>query len=460
MKTTHILLAAAVLTIAGFVTLFNLRDRINLILISIDTLRPDHLGCYGYDRDTSPNLDTLASEGLLFEDVTSQSPWTLPSQASLFTSAYPSTHGLTREGRSLDPDFTTLAELLRGEGYRTAAFTGGGYMHRRFGLAQGFEVYRDRYVIDGKDYAPFLDVHWSTFREMVLEWLRDHCDEPFFLFIHCYDVHKPYDPPAEYVRPFYPACQGEIISFVGHDEVVFKEKERSVTRVPVDSLSDDQLDHVVSHYDGEVRRVDEEVGILLEVLDQLGLRNETLVIVTSDHGEQFLEHGGLGHRNTLYQEELAVPLIMRLPAAFRPGRRVKESVSLVDISPTVASLLSIDAESLAGNSLVPILIGEGLEQPVLSEFLEGGLVALREGRYKLIVSKDGSPQLFDLEEDPDEHVDVSGTLPEIKDRLFENMKERVALNEKAGESYQTVETDGTEDDYIDEQLKALGYLEE
>lgn len=458
--TRYYLPAALLLTLVGFITLLMIRDQINLIIISIDTLRPDHLGCYGYHRDTSPNIDMLASEGVLFADVTSQSPWTLPSQASLFTSAYPSTHGLTREGKSLDPEFKTLAEYLKEEGYRTAAFTGGGYMHRRFGLEQGFDVYMDRYVNDEVVQSHFLDVHWSTFRSKVLDWLRDSSSEPFFLFIHCYDVHKPYDPPAHYVRPFYPACQGELISFVEHDEVVFKEEGRSAVRVAVDSLSDDQIDHLVSHYDGEVRRVDEEVGILLKVLDELDVRDETLVIVTSDHGEQFLEHGGLGHRSTLFQEELAVPLIMRLPAAFRPGRTVKKPVSVVDIMPTVLNLMSLDGNNLTGIDLVPLLKGEQVEYPILSEFIEGGLVALREGKFKLIVSKDGSPKLFDLEEDQSEQVDISEKLPEIKERLFEEMKERVYRHEVAGSRYRIKEADEDEEGYFTEQLKALGYIEE
>jgi len=438
-KPRHFLMAAAVLILLGFITISVVRDRINLIVISIDTLRPDHLGCYGYERDTSPNIDILASEGVLFEDVTSQSPWTLPSQTSLFTSAHPSTHGLTGEGRSLDPEFFTLAEFLLEEGYRTAAFTGGGYMHRR---------------------SLFLDVHWSIFRQKVLAWLRTHSEEPFFLFIHCYDVHKPYDPPASYVRPFYPECRGEIISFIQQGEVVFKEEGQSAVRVPVDSLSENQVDHMRSHYDGEVCRVDEEVGILMKVLDDLGLRDKTLVVVTSDHGEQFLEHSGLGHRKTLYQEELAVPLIMRLPTAFRPGRKVKGPVSVVDILPTLLNVMSLDEEDIPGHSLVPLLRGERVGRSVLSEFQEGGLVSIRNGRYKLIVSKDGSPQLFDPEEEPGERLDVSRELPEIAERLFQEMRESVIRQKRAGEKYQVQELDGEIDEFVNDQLKALGYMEE
>ncbi len=459
-KPARFLLIAGFLVVVGFIALTFIQDRLNLIIISIDTLRPDHLGCYGYNRDTSPNIDHLAREGILFTDVVSQSPWTLPSHVSMLTSKYPSEHSVVRDSDVLDPNLSTLAGLLREEGYRTAAFTGGGYMNHHFGLGEGFELYMDKYTDGTRDYSPFLDVHWSLFRSLVLDWLHSFSREPFFLFIHCYDVHKPYNPPARYVEPFYPACQGEVISFLDHNIVVFKEAEKPVRKVSVDSLTPDEFEHLVAHYDGEIRMVDEEVGILLETLDQLGIGDRTLLVVTSDHGEQFLEHGELGHRNTLYGEELRVPLIMRLPHAIAAGFVVREVVKIIDIMPTILDIMGFGGDGFSGRSLVSVM--KRKQEPgsvILSEYREGGLAAIRDERFKLILSfRDDSEELYDLENDSEEKVDVSNEYPAVRDRLRSELVKRIQEQKRAGERYQG--KSAREDQYITDQLKALGYISE
>jgi len=456
----HFVICAGLLTVAGFFALRQMSEDVNLVLISIDTLRPDHLGCYGYARDTSPSIDRLAREGVMFRNVVSQSPWTLPSHATMFTSAYGRVHGVTREDRALDPGFTTLAEYLKSRGYRTAAFTGGGYMHRRFGLSQGFEVYTDTYTDERGSYQPFLDVHWSAFRNMLLEWLRAHADEPFFLFIHSYDVHKPYDPPARFVTPYYPACREEVISFLGHDVVVVKEKEGPPEKIPVGSLTLSQRDHIVSHYDGEIREVDEEVGILLEELERLGVLDETLVVLTSDHGEQFLEHGGLGHRNTLFEEELKVPLLLRLPSMIMPGIVVEEAVGVIDIMPTLLELLRVDFKGLLGESLLPLLVGHGQRGEIVGEYEEAGISMVRKENFKLIMRTGGEPLfLFDLERDPGEQDDRKGQEPERTRELTSLLESWAGSLGEAAEVRAAPGIPERENDYIQEQLKALGYIE-
>lgn len=461
MKPRGFLIIAVVLIAAGFITLTVTRDKINLVLISIDTLRPDHLGCYGYDRDTSPNMDSIAREGAIFKTVISQSSWTLPAHATLLTSTYPSVHGVTRDDKALDPKLVTLAELLRENGYMTAAFTGGGYMHKRFGFSQGFEVYMDSYVDARGSYSPFLDVHWSSFRSVLLNWLNANHDEPFFLFIHSYDVHKPYDPPAEYVRRFYPSCRGEIITFLAHDMVVIKGVENPVVKIPVDSLSSGEIDHIVAHYDAEIRLVDEEVGILLEALERYGIKDETMIVITSDHGEQFLEHGGLGHRNTLFEEELRVPLLIRFPPFIKQGTVIEAPVAIVDIMPTLLELMRLRRGDFDGESILPLLKGQHRQPLIISEYQEGGLASIRDGRYKLIVSQaDRLLHLYDIIDDPGELADIAANQPYTRDRLFNELRERIVEQRLEGEKYRGAEAGEAGKEYIQQQLKALGYIEE
>ncbi len=458
LRPIHYILIALIVTAAGFLYLHLSRERYNLVLVSIDTLRPDHLGCYGYGRDTSPAIDRVAREGLVFREVVSQSPWTLPSHATMLTSTYSSVHGVTRDDRVLSPSFTTLAEYLAQAGYRTAAFTGGGYMNRRFGFDQGFEIYMDRYTEGEAD--PFLDVHWSTFRNHVLDWLGAHHDEPFFLFVHSYDVHKPYDPPRELVTPFFPECRGEIITFNDHRTVIVKVPDRPPETIPVDSLPASLRDHLVAHYDAEIREVDREVAILREALDGLGVLDRTLIVITSDHGEQFLEHGSLGHRNTLFGEEIGVPLVMRLPPLIPPGTAVGEPAAVVDIMPTVLDMLGVPHDGLFGKSLVG---STERRKPaaIISEYDEGGLAAVREKDRKLVASaKERSVRLFDLENDPAEQVDISRRNPEEARRLFQMLTGMLAVLREAGAEYRSEAPAGERDEYITEQLRALGYIEE
>jgi arylsulfatase A-like enzyme len=456
----HFVILAAILAVGGFLALREMKEKVNLILMSVDTLRPDHLGCYGYARDTSPSIDRLAREGALFRNAVSQSPWTLPSHASMFTSLYSREHGVVRDDRSLAPRFDTLAEYVKDRGYRTAAFTGGGYMHRRFGLSQGFEVYEDTYADSTGTYQPFLDVHWSAFRGMMLDWLEKNSGEPFFLFIHSYDVHKPYNPPARFVIPWYPECRGEIISFTGHDILVVKEENRQAERIPVASLTPSQRDHVISHYDGEIRQLDEEIGILLRELERLGVLDETIVVLTSDHGEQFLEHGGLGHRNTLFEEEMKVPLIVRIPSMIMAGTAVDEPVGLIDLMPSLLELLGVTHGKLHGRSFLPLLVGHGKNGEIFAEYEEAGLSMVRKGNHKLIAAAGGRPLfLFDLALDPAEQENLRDRDFGKTHELSALLEERLASFGKAEKVEEAPEAPG-ENEYLRDQLKALGYIED
>lgn len=322
--------------------------RPNIILISIDTLRADHLSTYGYHLETSPALDALAAGGILFENCVSPAPNTPPAHMSIFTSLYPTVHGFTGEGDRLAGWRLTLTEYLREAGYRTAATTDGGYMRGWFGFGQGFERYADRY----KGIA--------ASRDLVLEWLdAGLASSPFFLFMHNYDVHSPYNPPPPYRTMFTdPAYDGDF--FPGSQELERIRKRINTDSTATHGLSPGDVAHMIARYDGGIRYTDTIIGELVAALDARGLLESTWIFVTSDHGEELTEHGSVLHEK-LYRTVTHVPLIVHPPGAPRAHRRVPEVVELTDLMPTLLELAGLTAaleQPLAGTSLVPFLEGD------------------------------------------------------------------------------------------------------
>lgn len=286
-------------------------SRPNLLLISLDTLRADHLGVYGYARNTSPGIDAFAQEAVVFEHAISPSSWTLPAHASLFTGLSPSEHGAISMGA---PPFVgvTFSELAYEAGYRTGALTDGGFVEASRGFGQGFSSY----VSDRKRAKP-------RFSE-ALEWIDSVDDAPFMLFLHTYQVHSPYRPPAEYAERFLPEGSDtrRVIT-----EISALEKSHALTA--------ENRPAVVDLYDAEIAYLDDVVASFFQSLRDRDVWDNTLVILFSDHGEQFWEHGQFGHGVSLHDEEIRVPLIVK-PAGeeFSPGR-VAELVSLTDVFATV-----------------------------------------------------------------------------------------------------------------------------
>ncbi|MCK4298828.1 MAG: sulfatase [Planctomycetes bacterium] len=348
----------------------------NLILISIDTLRADHLGCYGYREDTSPHIDRFAEGALRFSRARSSVGVTLPSHATMFTSLYPGTHKAdVILSIPLAPEVTTLAEVLRDAGYRTAAVVDGGHMERMWKLDQGFETY---------------DVfRWEGFRTILpvaLEHLERLKDEKFFFFIHTYDVHTPYRPTDEELGLFYHGYQGGLSTPV--DNVVAQ--ALSHQQMPAD-LND--IRFVEAAYDGAIRWTDAQVGILLGRLEELGLDENTIVIITSDHGEGFAEHQRVAcHGHHLWEELLRVPLLVRLPDRALAGSVFDYNVGLVDLMPSLLYSLTLTYDGpMQGANLFPFL--DGREGPRdLPTFAENQCFedrhpdqrAYQRGRYKFV----------------------------------------------------------------------------
>jgi arylsulfatase A-like enzyme len=372
-----------------------------VVLVSIDTLRADHLGLYGYSRPTSPTLDALASESTVFDDATSASPWTLPSHASLLTGLYPSRHGLVSHERYLPSSVETLAQRFSRAGYHTAAVVNSHNLSPTFGLDRGFQQYR--YVEEEADQRE----PSTAITDQAMDWLAGAGDSPMFLFLHYYDVHSDYVSLPKYeqafLAPYDGVADGTTAQLVAHRE----------GRIVLDPAKD--AGNLIDRYDAGIRQMDDEIGRLLRFLDERGMSADTLLVLTSDHGEEFFEHGGVLHGQTQYQEVLRVPLLVRGPGA--PHKRISIPVSLVDVFPTLLALSGLPApDALDGVSLLPLLTssdGRIADRALFSEAdhndVEDDITrAVRYRSFKLHYNRlTGEYRLFDLEHDPRERHDLA-----------------------------------------------------
>lgn len=416
----------------------------NIILISIDTLRADHLGAYGYSRPTSPNLDGLAAEGAVFEDVTSTSPWTLPSHGSMLTGRYPTNHGLRALGTKIDDQVPTLAETLQERGFSTAAFTNSTYFSTMYGMRRGFEAFQN-VPEDRSQVRPSLVLPYAA------KWLVENRKEPFFLFLHLYDVHSDYRALRRFRRPFRRPYKGDFDGST-HQLVEVQDEGREI------NARDAQ--HLVDLYDAGIRQTDHVIGGFLDVLRELDLLDRTILFVTSDHGEEFLDHGNVLHGSSMHEELLRVPLIVRGPGVGK-GVRVQDPVSIVDIAPTALALAGLPpVESVDGVDLSRSLTGQPLEErPIFAEADHRSgdsdqLQAVRLGRHKLHRDKrDGTITLYDLDDDPTEMKDISENDTELVSSLTN------ALDQFLGSRVET-EAAGTLSDEQIERLRGLGYIME
>ena len=421
--------------------------RPNVLLISLDTLRADHLSCYGYHRQTSPFLDELASRGVLFENAFVNTHGTPQSHATILSSQYQETHkvmfqflkgGRRASGVPANPvpsRVVQLQEILRGHGYLTLGVTGGGYMAENFGFARGFaEFHDDR---DG------VQAGTGKLISMVQRHAQD--DQPIFAFYHTYEIHMPYTPPEQYRTIF-----GQFKSkFVPTYENVKPLKNDA------SALTKDDLEAVEGMYDGGIRFVDDTLRRMFSALGEIGFLNNYIVVITSDHGEEFGEHGGLEHASTLYDELLRVPLIMAGSAV--PAGRVDERMaSSIDIVPTILSYAGIEVDiPFEGVDLLAAPRESKDEQAVVSQF--GNLMyAIRTRSWKLIQNMSpASVELYDLRKDPTEQQNVAEAFPDVKRSLEDRLSGwRDRLKSSAADS------GGVKLNQKQvERLRSLGYVE-
>jgi hypothetical protein len=340
------------------------------ILISIDTLRADHLGCYGYRRPTSPFMDSLASRGVLFERAFVQYPATLVSHMSLFTGLYPPEHAVYPPSSVLSDQIETLPERFQSAGFKTAGHTEGGFVAGDFGFARGFEEFTDT------GYSGDEDIE-RTFARGIDFLSRLAPEDRFFLFLHTYSVHDPYDPPKDYWNSFLPDSAQLTESSHGADLRLFNRGERPIPREAIKNFE--------ALYDASIRYTDDVIENLFKELERLNLLSESTVMITSDHGEEFLEHGKLVHEQ-LYPENLHVPLILVHPDVDR-SIRVPDLVEGVDIAATLYELAGLSVpDRYSGSSLVPLVTDTMMQD---RGWVYGELLDLTEERT-LIGDVDGT----------------------------------------------------------------------
>jgi arylsulfatase A-like enzyme len=418
----------------------------NLILISIDTLRPDMLGAYGYDRQSSPTLDALAAWGALFETAVSPSPWTLPAHASMLTGLYPKRHGMKSHAYSLGPETRTLAERLAEHGFHTAAIVNSHNLSERYGLHRGFRDHS--YVVESERRIEPTEVE-----SVALEWLASVPSERFFLFLHYYDVHSDYRALPTYER--WSARSGRASADGStHQLRQFRDGEIALGEADAARLED--------LYVAGIRQMDDGIARLLAALRERSLLADTLLVVTSDHGEEFLAHGGVLHGRTQFEDVLRVPLLLVGPGV--PKRvRVPEPASLIDLVPTVLARLGLPpAEGLDGVDLTPLLrerVTSLRDRTLFSEADHGNpredaTRSIRSGQWKGILEREsGSFELYDLASDPNEQHPVTSR-PELAARLRSELDDFMR-DERPPDPARAVTPLDPEDA---RRLEALGYL--
>lgn len=448
----------------------------NIILISLDTLRSDHLHCYGYERRTSPYIDKLAENSVLFANCYSPTGKTLPSHMSMFTSLYPIHHRLLANGnyviQRLDESIRTITEVLRNHDYFTGAFTGGAYVDAKYGFSKGFDFYYN----DPSTYNP---VSVGHLYQKTKQWLAENRDKKFFLFLHTYQIHEPYSSPEPYNRMYLDKNakwkSANLVKMFGSDSYKI--------------LNSDERKNLVALYDGEITYTDENlIKPLVDLLKESGLYDKTLIVLTSDHGEEFYDHKGWQHGLSLYNEQLKVPLIIKFPDSEYAGKRIPRNVSLVDLMPTILEYTGIKFSGYNpdGISLLDEIKGGKTEKryilgsryiymlkeresfaPFLISFcaIEDSAKLILNNPYpeKNILFSFPSPppfpveevEMYHLEKDPGELTNTVGDnrhrTQEILSRIFHHYRYALELEREYWEGKAI-------DSRLMDQLKALGYI--
>jgi len=402
----------------------------NLVFISFDALQAAHVGAYGNPRNVTPNFDKVASQGYCFTQVNSVASWTVPSSMSWFTGVYPSEHRMTNKYalytptikkpanlQELSPELVTLAELLKRDGYVTGGFTGNAGVSGGFGYEQGFDVYF---------YEPGKFGGFDQSIPKAIEWLKTNRDKKFFLFLHGYDCHGQNTPKEGFDYRF--VAPGYDRRYTGSEIEQEALREAGLDQGQL-TLSDADVQFWRAIYDEKINRTDARFQEFLEEFDKLGLHDKTLFILTSDHGTEFFEHRRIDHGFTLYDEQIHVPLVIRLPK--HPGGvRLTSRISSIDLMPTILDLLEIDPgrmpQTLRGTSLVPVMRGEASHRNCFSETdyreytFKRSIV--RDDGWKLIFTLEtNSRELYNLNTDPGETINLAAERSNLADELQQTL---------------------------------------
>lgn len=428
------------------------QDRPNLLLLTLDTVRPDHISAYGYEGIATPNIDALAHDGVRFTRGVAQASITPTSHASILSGVYPNRHGLrgfTKQNRVADGQ-PLLSEILGGEGYRTAAFIAATTLHPAYGLNRGFDLYHypvpfGDYLFSGfgrsllptllhfaglvKDKGAYRRGQYQT--ADAIRWLDHNGSDPFFLWVHFFDAHDPYFP------------SGRFQSRKVHHGARWLDRFRPVYK-----------------YDSEILGIDSYVGDLVGHLRRSGLLEKTIIVAVSDHGEGLGDHGYFGHTARLYQEQLRLLLLMRYPPRLPQHAIVKAQIRSVDIVPTVLELMDIKHDhQFEGESLLPLIASHepdhriAIAETMAPSRTGNRLVSVSDGQFKLIRSLSGEEWLFDLVADPGETRNLNSGLPAVGERLRSHLRRYMS---------ESLEADDGISEPLDEKalerLRSLGYI--
>jgi len=440
----------------------------HVILLTVDTLRIDALSCYDSKSVSTPHIDQLAKDGILFKNVISPAPWTLPSVSSIMTGLSPSIHLATKGDSKLPTNVLTLAERMRDAGYFTAAIVSNGFLSPQSNISQGFLEYDffPKYPIGDSLGVELLrrilpnefrlDASTSDITELAIKWLESNHEEDFFLWVHYYDPHIPYSPPAEFLP------KGEPPPAIGTS---FSEPWQIRGGNFAPSLAERKW--IKDLYYGEVRYVDENIGRLLDTLKKLDLYNNSLIIFTSDHGEEFWEHGGYEHGHSLYNEVLRVPLIIKPPMP-DSDREINQTVSTLSITPTILDLCGIEhkGDYFSAGSLSP-LWGKNpnafSEKPIISTgllYYEDRESIVFDGLKYIRSLVTGQEELYDLTRDPEERVSIVNSSPDKVERARTMLREYDQLAKKIREGNSIKNPEGIKfDEETRKNLKSLGYIQ-
>jgi len=445
--------------------------RTNVVLVSIDTLRADRLGCMGNTRNLTPHIDALAGEGTTFESAYSHAPFTLPSHVSLFSSLLPSAHGVENLNDVIADGTPLLVERFADAGYQCGSFNAGGYLSWHFGYGRGYDVYcqvdplGDRYFGGVMPAGRRLGSGETGSLGRARTFIQEHRDRPFFLFLHTFIAHC-YLPPEDLAREFGLLGEGE------PSLTPYSARRFEPERVQTDGLSKDDERRMVDAYDATVRAADGLIGDLVAALRDAGVYDDTILIVTSDHGQELLERGGSGHGITLYEEIIRVPLIVRVPGQ-APGLRVTESVRHVDVFPTLLDLLDLPKLQVTqGASFAEVFDGDTIEaRTVVAEVNDGARSVrsclVRDGRKYIVASMDdqlrfkarAADELYDLAGDPAEQSNQAAPQRDLVEAMRSELERVLAVSRELGRAQRDPAQVGRPlDPTLENALDELGYL--
>lgn len=451
---------------------------VNVIILVLDALRPDHLSCYGYERETSPNIDRLARQGLVFQNAVSQAGWTLPSHASLFTGLFPAEHGATDEHHFLDPQIPTLADLLSSRGYDCLCATSNAWISETTGMTRGFgdvcqpSLYSGIKKIANAARKRYLDRDHgaATICRYVKKWLGSRSpDRPFFVFMNLLEAHTPYHVPNSFIKPYLPRG-------VNPAGALGINQDCDAYMAGKAPMSSDDFEILRSVYCGAISYLDKQLGDLWAYLESLGQAENTLLAITADHGENFGDHGLMGHRFCLYDSLIKVPLIVKGPGIGASEKPVEPLTQLIDIPCTILDLAGMEdipeRSGMSGLNLLKIASSEEQHPFVVSlqslpnltvyerdhpdfdpSLFNKRIQSIRTLDYKYIAYSDGTEELFNLKKDQVETENLKESEPE-KIKHF-----RAVLDDWSKRYISRGQEGGPEmDEKMKKSLEQLGYI--